>query len=169
MPISKAIGGIYGLLRQIGIEITQAAKLASNTTLTFLGTVAFNKEPTVQGSDVALVEQGAITASDSAGGMFSWVNPWTVPVLITDFRLEVTTASTGACTVDAGIAANATTSDDSLIDGQDVNSAAGVFSASAPVRLDEAGGTADTVTVSVATGASAGIVGRAYIQYVPIQ
>lgn len=169
----SAIGGIYGLLRRIGLTVNPA-ELPSNAEVTFEGSVnfsgasAFTALPTVKGSDAVLVEQGALAAVDTAGGVFSWVNPWSVPVMILGFTLEVTTQSTGACTLDAGVAANATTSDDTLLTGQSV-AAAGIFSATAKVRLDEAGGTADTVTVSMASGATAGLVGRAYVMYVPIQ
>ena len=191
-PILRPLGGRYGEMARMGIEITPATD-PTEVELEFVGPVTFSndmtmtgdiaqsgdvaltgelsstKMPTVQGSDLVLVQQGALTASDTAGAIFSWVNPWAVPVLILEFILEVTTVATAACTVDAGIAANATTSSDELLDGQDVNAATGFFASTTPLRLDEAGGTQDTVTVSKATGAAAGLAGRAYIRYVPIQ
>lgn len=169
----SAIGGIYGLLRRIGLTVNPA-ELPSDTEVEFVGSVSFDNDvslqklPTVKGNQAVLVAEGSLVAVDTAGGVFSWENPWSVPVMILGFVLEVTTGSSGACTVNAGTAANATTSDNALLNGQSV-ATAGVFSATARIRLNEAGGTKDTVTVSRASGAAAGLVGRAYVMYVPIQ
>jgi len=88
--------------------------------------------------------------------------------LINKVVLDVTTQSTGACTVDIGVAADATTSNDTLIDGLSV-AASGVFD-----NITDKGTNGKTckkatssqyVTISKASGASAGIVGNAYIHY----
>ena len=94
-------------------------------------------------------------------------------IIVTGLVLDVTTASTGACTLDCGTTAtSATTKIDNLIDGLDVNAAAGVFD-----NITDKGtngvsrqklASAKWVTGSVASGASAGIVGFAYIRYIVI-
>jgi len=115
----------------------------------------------------------ALAAVDTAGGVFSWQNDEGASIIITGLFLDVTTASTGACTLDCGTTAtSATTKIDNLIDGLDVNSAAGVFD-----NITDKGtngvsrqklASAKWVTGSVASGASAGIVGFAYIRYIVI-
>jgi hypothetical protein len=112
----------------------------------------------------------ALAAVDTAGGVFAW-SPGAAAIIQRVF-LDVTTKSTGACTVDVGVAANATTLSDILLDGVDVGTAAGLFD-----NITEKGtngrsrqrcGATQYVTGSVASGASAGIVGNAYIEYILI-
>lgn len=107
--------------------------------------------------------------ADTGGGIGAWQNPERVSIIITRLVVDVTTQSTGACTMDAGTTAtNATTSSDNLIDGASL----------AAVAVFDNGGDAGTngkqkqklasgkwVTFSRATGASAGMVGKAYIHY----
>lgn len=117
---------------------------------------------------------GSLAAVDTAGGVFAWQNPEGVAIIVTRLLLDITTATSGACTIDAGAAANATTLSNTLIDGLDANAAAGVFdntvnggtSGAGGVRVAENGGAADWVTGSVASGASAGLVGSFHIEYV---
>lgn len=109
-------------------------------------------------------------AADTAGAMISWVNPEGVDILIEYVRLITTAVATSACTADIGVtSANATTKVDNLIDGKDLNAATGTFDniASAgtngkPKYLCPAG---KWVTGSVASGASAGLVGTYEIYY----
>jgi hypothetical protein len=49
-------------------------------------------------------------------------------IMITHCILDISTAATGAANVDVGVAANGTTSSDTLLDGQDVGTAAVVLS-----------------------------------------
>ena len=108
--------------------------------------------------------------ADTGGGVGVWRNPEGVPIIIERVEIDVTTAATGSCTLDAGTtASSATTSSDNLIDGLDVNAAAGVFD-----NIGEKGSNGKSrqklasgkwVTFSRASGASAGLVGRAYIFY----
>ena len=115
----------------------------------------------------------ALAASDSAGGVFAWQNPESNAIVVSRVVVDLTTVATAACTVDVGTAANATTSSDDLLDGLDVNAATGVFDNIADKgtngkekqRLDAKGGTTDHITASKATGATAGLVGNAYIFY----
>ncbi len=123
----------------------------------------------LHGTDrIVRVAEVDLSAVDTAGGLFAW-SPGAAAI-VKGLFLDVTTKATAACTVDCGVAANGTTSNDTLIDGLDVNAATGLFSniidhgtnGLAHVRC----GATQYVTGSVATGASAGIVGKAYIEYI---
>ena len=114
-----------------------------------------------------------LTAADGAAGVFSWQNPEDSAIVITRLVLDVTTKATAACTVDVGTDGAGTGSSDNLVDVQAVNAATGVFdniadkgsSGKERQRLDAKGGTTDYVTASKATGATAGLVGNAYVFY----
>lgn len=116
------------------------------------------------------VAKVALGNTDTAGGVFAF-SPG-VAALITRILINRTVASTGACTIDVGIAANATTLNDTLIDGLDANATAAVAD-----NINDAGTngkarqritSSQYVTGSVASGASAGLVGFAYIEYIEI-
>ena len=118
------------------------------------------------------VARVALAAVDTAGGVFAWANPTGGSIIVTGVAIDVTTVSSGACTIDVGVAANATTLSDTLVDGASTATTARVID-----NVKDAGtnGTSmqkatssQFVTGSVATGASAGIVGFAYITYHPI-
>lgn len=113
--------------------------------------------------------RAALTAATTTtgGAVLSVANPEGVKLLITRFILHITHASDGAATVDAGIAANGTTSADTLIDGKSV-ATAGAFdnitdkgSNGLPLRE---WGASQYVTVT-ASATLAGLVGYAYIEY----
>jgi len=112
-----------------------------------------------------------LAANDGAGLLFAAWTPGAAAI-IRSLYLDITTQTTGACTVDCGVAANGTTLSDTLIHGLDAAAAAGLFSnhiqhgtnGLACVRC----GSTQYVTGSVASGASAGIVGNAIIEYVLI-
>lgn len=113
----------------------------------------------------------ALTAATvtTGGAVLSLANPEGVDLIVTDFILDVTTEATGAATVDAGIGASATTSDDSLIDGADVGTAAGTFD-----NTDNKGTNggravkwaADEYLTVTASATLAGLVGNAYIKWI---
>ncbi len=116
---------------------------------------------------------GALTPVDTAGGVFAWQNPEDQAILVRRVSIDVTTATAGACTVDAGPAADGTTLNDTAIDGLDVGAAAVLgdnirtpgTNGLESFRVAANGGAADWITGSVASGASAGIVGRFQIEY----
>jgi hypothetical protein len=118
---------------------------------------------------LAKVGRAALNPVDTGGGVFAWANPEAVSILVTRVVLDVTTPSTGACTVDAGTTATSpTTSSDNLLDGASV-AATGVKD-----NLDDGGtngkakqklASGKWVTGSVASGASAGLAGYAYVHY----
>ena len=118
------------------------------------------------------VDKIALAAVDSAGGLGSWQNPEDVAVMAS-ISVNLTTVSSGACTADFGPAANATTLNDTLLDGLDFAAAVRVFNGFkdlgtnglGEVEVAEKGGAADFITGSVASGASAGLAGFFYVTY----
>ncbi len=113
---------------------------------------------------------GALAAVDTGGGIFSWANPEDGDIIVEHVALVVTTKTTGACSVDVGTTAtSATTSSDNLIDGKDINAATGTFtnieSAGTNGKLRQRLASGKWVTASVASGASAGLVGTYAIYY----
>lgn len=136
-----------------------------NQVMTAFGTVTFDR-----GVKTARV---ALATGASGGGVFAWQNPEASSILIVRVVIDVTTKTSAACTIDVGTTAtNATTSSNNLLTGLDVGTAAGTFDnitdvgASGKSRQKLASG--KWVTASQASGAIAGIVGFAYIQYVVI-
>ena len=115
-------------------------------------------------------ERVALAAVDTAGGVFAWANPTGSTILITAVAMDVTTVSSGACAIDIGVANDGTTASDTIIDGASVATTARVVD-----NVKDAGtnGTSivrctssQYVTGSViGGGASAGLVGYAYIYY----
>lgn len=73
-----------------------------------------------RGSFKATLTGGNLT---TAGALGSLANPEGRKLLVTALVIDKVAASTGAATVDAGIAANATTTSDALIDGAALNGA----------------------------------------------
>lgn len=111
----------------------------------------------------------ALAALDAAGGVLAWVNPEGASILVTRVVFDVTTKSTGACTIDVGVAADGTTSNDTIMDGLDIGTAAGTFD-----NIENQGTngvsakkmtSTQYITASKASGAAAGTVGYAYIYY----
>lgn len=81
-------------------------------------TTGKHPQPTSQNPLVITIDLTAATTT-TAGGVVSIANPAGVDLIITDALLDITTAATtSANTIDAGVAANATTSSDTLFDGQ---------------------------------------------------
>ena len=115
----------------------------------------------------------ALAAADAAAGVFAWQNPEASAIVVHRLIIDLTTKSTAACTINVGTDGDGTGSSDNLIDGLDVNAATGVFdnmtnsgtNGKELQRVDAKGGTTDYITASKATGATAGIVGNAYIFY----
>ena len=109
-------------------------------------------------------------ASAVATGVYrSLANPFGSDVLIKDITVRVTTVSTGASTVDIGVAANATTTNDGLIDGLSL-ATLGLYT-----NAEDAGtngeqtmvwGANQFLNVAEASGDVAGVVGKIYIGYI---
>ena len=113
---------------------------------------------------------GDLTDSDTAGAVFNWMNIENGSIIIDRVIIDVTTAATGACTLDIGTTdTSAATSSDTLIDGVDVNAATGTFD-----NIEDGGtngkstkklSTVKWITASKASGATAGLVGKWYVHY----
>lgn len=149
-----------GITKTTGIGLARA--LESGTTGKFIEVLLMGTNETPIGT----VAKVALNAVDTAGGVFSFSAG--VAVLVTRVVLDITTASTGACTIDVGVAANATTLNDTLIDGQSLAAIAVLDNienqGTNGVATRKLGAT-QFVTGSVASGASAGVAGFAYIYY----
>lgn len=195
--INRPLGGIVGELAKLGVDVVPDANNPASTTIAFTGPMSIESGGSLDVESGASLKIGgtaigasaaelnhlqyadkmtkvvkvALAAVDTGGGVFAWQNTEeSAAIIILRVTLDVTTASSGACTVNVGTTAtSATTSSDNLIDGLDVNSAAGVFD-----NVTDGGTNGKSrqkladdkwVTGSVATGASAGIVGSAYIEY----
>lgn len=115
--------------------------------------------------------KAAITAvtGTTAGGALRIANPEGVDLIVTRVILDITTPATGAATMDVGIAANGTTSSDTLFDGVDVGTASAIFD-----NIDDQGTNGQSVLrwgstqylTGTASATLAGLVGNVYIQYI---
>lgn len=114
--------------------------------------------------------RAALTAvtGTTAGGAASIENPEGVDVIITRAVLYTTAPSSGAATLDIGVAADGATSSDNLLDGISVATAATVAD-----NINDAGtngkarqlwGASQFVTAT-ASATLAGLVGYLYIEY----
>lgn len=100
------------------------------------------------------------SAASVATGVYASVENTTgQDLIIWGARLDITTASTGASTVDVGIASDATTSDDSISDGQSL-AAAGLVSGNSVVWPS-----GEFLNVAEASGDVAGVVGQLQFQW----
>lgn len=111
----------------------------------------------------------ALTAvtTTTAGGVVAVANPEGVPLIITRAVLYIPTASTGAATVDLGVAADATTSADNLIDGVSVAATGAkdnISDAGTNGKARQIWGVSQYVT-GTASATLAGMVGYLYIEY----
>lgn len=158
------VGTLVTTLIQVGNTLLSFTAAQFNQIMAAFGAVTFDRS--------VKVARVALAAVDTGGGVFAWANPEAASIHILRVVLDVTTATSGACTADVGTTAtNATTSSDNLIDGVSL-AAAGLKD-----NLGDAGtngkakqklATGKWVTGSVASGASAGLVGFAYIHYVNV-
>jgi hypothetical protein len=145
-----------------GLEVESGGSIdfESGSSMKFAG-VASDK--------IQMVEKQTLAAVSTGGGVVSWANPTGGTIVITRAIFNLTTASTAAATVDCGVAANATTSNDTLIDGLDVNAAAGIFdnteNGGSNGKNQVKATSSQYVTCSRASGETAGLAGSMYIYY----
>ena len=106
--------------------------------------------------------KGALSATRTAGGLFNAENTYGSDLIIDRVIISVTSASSGASSASVGIAANATTASDTLLDDFD-SGGQGIYD-----NIDNKGtngktkakwGTGQFVTGSESTGNITGIVG----------
>lgn len=116
--------------------------------------------------------KAALTAvtGTAVGGALKLLNPEGADLFITRLILDITTGSTGAATVDAGVDDDGATNSDTLIDGKSVQTA-GVFD-----NIEDQGTNGKSTVkwpagyylVITASATLAGLVGNAYIEYVRV-
>lgn len=122
------------------------------------------------GTQTMVIAKVALAAVDTGGGVFSWLNPEAGAIIVKRVILDVTTPSSGACSVSVGsTAVSGTTSSANLLDTQSVAAAGQLdnvdnHGTNGKAKQKVAAGA--WVTASVASGASAGLVGSAYIEYI---
>ena len=113
-----------------------------------------------------------LAAADAAAGVLSLKNATGRDLFVTRLVLRITTKATAACTVDAGVAATEV-SDDTLIDGLDVGTAATDAdnvqnSGTNGKKVGKLWKNGEFLTASKATGATAGMVGQALVCVAPV-
>lgn len=161
---NKRIQNVYTESLRIGSLGSEVAVTATAADLNLIAGMAAGATRVMKFDKVAL------TAAAGNGGALAWANPEGATIIITKVIVNVTTVATGACTLDIGTAANGTTSNDTLLDGLDVNAAIGLFdnvtnkgTNGLPTKLLTS---SQFVTATVASGTVTGLVGQVYIGYI---
>ena len=124
-------------------------------------TVGANAPAYLPGSTLKLPMAGP---TDTAGGLLAWQNTLGYDIIVYGATLDVTTQSSGACTVSVGAAVNGTTLNAGMISGQSV-AATGQSAKATPVAQKVPA--AQFITASTASGASAGLVAKLYVEFCP--
>lgn len=107
-------------------------------------------------------------ASTAGGGLFAWVNPENVAIIVTRFDLDVLTKSTGASNVSIGSAANGTTSSANLIDTYAIGATEKVINSGDDKGTNGKGAQKVAVgafVTATASATTAGLSGYAYLHY----
>ena len=122
------------------------------------------------------VASGDLASGDADAFAFAWQNPESSKIIVHRVIVDVTTAGgTGSSVLDVGIVADATSTDDKLIDGADLNDTAvydniddqGVNGESTG-KVDEKGGTNDHITGKILVANAASLAGKYYIYYTAV-
>lgn len=126
-------------------------------------------------TQVVKVPLSGATIHAASGGVVAWQVPAACAIIVDKVVLDVTTVSSGACTLDIGYTAtDATTTSDTMLDGVDVNSAAAVFDSSNAALDSGANAKAQKcaaskwITIDEKTGDATGLVANLYIYYTTI-
>jgi len=101
---------------------------------------------------------GNLTASDAAAGVVSVQNTYGTDLIVERLFLDVTTATSGACTLDAGVAATAILASD-LMSGANPSTVILLDNHTSPALSSVKWPSTEFLTVSMASGATAGLVG----------
>ena len=121
------------------------------------------------GAPVVRTARVTMTAATGAGGALAWQNPTGGRIIVTSLVIDITTASGSTTTIDAGVAADGTTSADTLIDRKTTAAAAVISSINdggTNGKAAQALTSSQFVTGSI-TGTIGSFAGVAYISYVP--
>ena len=118
----------------------------------------------------------ALSAGNADAFAFAVQNPEGVDCVVTNVIVDITTAGgTASSVLDVDVAADATSTGDSIIDGLDLNTTgvadrhddAGTNGGEA-LKWDKNGGTNDYVTGKILVQNAASLVGTVIIEYVPL-
>jgi len=108
--------------------------------------------------------QGDLVANDSAGGILTVQNTYGSVLIVTRAIIWVTTRAGDTCTIDVGVGDDAGASYNTLLDGLDVRTAAGVFdnitSAGTDGESVHEWGSTQRITGSMASGSASGLAGH---------
>lgn len=112
-------------------------------------------------------------AGAAAGDILGVANPCTGAWLVTSIFITTTTKSTGASTIDVGVAANSSTLNDGLIDGLDtgtavVTNANNFANAGTNGKASQQGAAGTVLTGSEASGDTTGMVGTYFGTFIPL-
>ena len=130
--------------------------------------VGGNVQPTGQVDQLRTFALAFTGGAGSSGVFASMANPEGQTFIITHATLRITTQSTGASTLDIGIAADATTSNDGIIDGLS-GASAGIFSNIVAATAGTNGrpaivwGASQYLNIAEASGDVAALVGTLYV------
>jgi len=120
-----------------------------------------------------MIAEGALVPGNANAFAFAWQNPYPTAVLVTRVIIDVTTpGGTALSVLDVGIAADATTHSDNLVDGMDLNTA-GLYdnldnpgvNGKSKQKLAANGGANDWVTGQILVANAAALAGKYYIYY----
>lgn len=122
------------------------------------------------------VAKGVLSPGSANAFAFAWQNPESSKILITKFVANKSAAGgTATSVLDVGSGATATTHNDNLIDGADLNSTGILDNITnkgtdglPQIILDEKGGTTSFITGQILTAAAASLAGKYYIFYILI-
>ena len=155
-------------LERLGITAANYAAVIASAAANALAITA-NEE------DIADVEANRIHTAvltladaDTGAGILSWQNPLGADAILMSVDIDITTKSTGACTIDAGVAATEI-SNDAIFNGIDVNASTVKISTKNDTQAATPFmniGEDEYFTISMASGAAADLAGVAILQYV---
>ncbi len=110
--------------------MSSTGKLGAPTGLDTGGTVYAGLDHTRDTESIGLIKRDRVTlvAKGTTGVLTStWANPAAADLIIYRCVLNITTKSDSAATYDIGVAANATTTSATLLDGVDIGTAAAIW------------------------------------------
>jgi hypothetical protein len=160
-------------LEQNGVGSTQwTDNSGNNLNGVVTGATAINVPPDQSGVRVASGD-----LADGAAGTFAftWQNPEAVAILVQRVIINVTTQATAAAEMDVDVVASATDTGTGIFDTLLLNSAVSTdhllvagAGAGGVHKMAAKGGGDDWVTGKVKTQSAADVVGKYYIEYIPV-
>lgn len=126
-----------------------------------------------------LVAEGALAGGAANAYALAWQNPHASKILVDYVVIDVTTAGgTATAVLDVDVVGSATSTDDDILDGIDLDAVAVYDSRNATdagtnglqkaIKCDENGGTNDYVTGKILVANASSLVGKYYIHYTVI-